>query len=116
MTSTLDIIDNHLRSFREGDLDRLMQDYGDDTVFFTVDGALQGPAAIRAFMAGLFREFAKPGADFDLRVKRVHGDVAYIVWTAATADNVYEFATDTFVVRGGRIAYQSFAGKVEPRR
>ena len=31
------------------------------------------------------------------------GDHAYIVWTAETADNAYEFATDTFVVRDGKI-------------
>ncbi|GIL05073.1 MAG: hypothetical protein AMXMBFR72_06950 [Betaproteobacteria bacterium] len=35
--------------------------------------------------------------------------------SAETADNVYEFATDTFIVRDGMIAAQSFAGKIAPR-
>ena len=43
-------------------------------------------------------------------------DIAYIVWTAETADNSYEFATDTFVVRNGKIIAQSFAAKVKPKR
>jgi hypothetical protein len=42
----------------------------------------------------------------------VEGDYAYILWSADTADNVYEMATDTFVVRNGKIVAQSFTGKI----
>jgi len=45
----------------------------------------------------------------------VAGDYAYILWNAETADNVYEVATDTFVVRDGKIVAQSFACKISPR-
>ena len=41
--------------------------------------------------------------------------MAHIIWSAETADNVYEFATDTFVVREGKISVQTFAGKVTPK-
>ena len=115
MTSTLDIIDHHLRSFADGDRDGIMEDYTDQSVLFTIDGPLEGCHRIRQLMSGLFEEFAKPGASFEMRAKSVEGEVAHIVWTAETADNRYEFATDTFVVRDGKIAYQSFAGKVKPR-
>ena len=43
------------------------------------------------------------------------GDYAYILWAAETADNVYELATDTFVVRDGKIIAQSFVGKITPK-
>jgi hypothetical protein len=33
-----------------------------------------------------------------------------------TADNVYEMATDTHVVRDGKIVAQSFAGQIKPKR
>jgi hypothetical protein len=115
MSSTLDIIDHHLRSFADGDLDGIMADYTEDSVLFTIDGPLEGCAPIRRLMTGLFAEFAKPGANFEMRAKSVEGEVGHIVWTAETADNRYEFATDTFVVREGKIAYQSFAGKIMPR-
>jgi hypothetical protein len=46
----------------------------------------------------------------------IDGDYAYIVWTAETADNSYEFATDTFVVRNEKIVAQSFAAKIKPKR
>jgi len=45
----------------------------------------------------------------------VEGDYAYILWTAETADNVYEVGADTFVVRDGKIVAQSFAGKIRPK-
>jgi hypothetical protein len=48
--------------------------------------------------------------------RSIEGDYAYIVWTAETADNSYEFATDTFVVRDGKIIAQSFAATINPKR
>ena len=116
MSSTLDVIDHHLESFADGDLEGIMADYTDDSVLFTIDGTLEGRGPIRRLMTGLFTEFGKPGASFEMRAKSVAGEVAHIVWSAETADHRYEFATDTFVVRDGKIAYQSFAGKIEPRR
>jgi len=60
-------------------------------------------------------EFGKPGATFRIKQQFVEGDCAYILWTAETADNVYEVGTDTFVVRDGKIVTQSFTGKITPK-
>lgn len=115
MSKTLEIIEHHLGSFHAGDIDGLMADYTDKSVLFTTNGTLIGRRAIRGMFEGLYAEFSKPGARFTMHTQSAEGEVAYIVWSAETADNHYEFATDTFVVRDGRIAYQSFAGKVVPR-
>jgi hypothetical protein len=45
----------------------------------------------------------------------IEGDHAYITWTAETADNSDEFATDTFVVRNGKIVAQSFAANIKSK-
>jgi hypothetical protein len=50
-----------------------------------------------------------------MQLRCIEGDHAYILWTAETADNWYEFATDTFVVRNGKIVAQSFAAKIKPK-
>jgi hypothetical protein len=63
----------------------------------------------------LIAEFGKPGATFQMKQQLVEGDYAYILSTAKTADNLYELATDTFVVREGRIVAQSFTAKVTPK-
>jgi len=64
----------------------------------------------------IFAEFAKPGTTFDLVRKDARGETAFILWKAETADHLYEFCTDTFFVRDGKIAAQTFAGKITPRR
>lgn len=114
MTSTTQLVQRHLQSFFAGDLDGILSDYAPDAVFFTPDGTLRGREAIRTFFTVLLAEFGKPGAVFNLKQQHAEGDHAYILWTARTADNHYELATDTFFVRGGAIAVQSFAGKITP--
>jgi len=115
MTSTKYIIDHHLQAFANRDLKGVLADYAPDAVFFTPQGPLRGPDAIRPLFQAMIAEFAKPGAEFKMKEQFVEGDYAYILWTAETADNVYELGTDTFIVRDGKIAAQSFTGKITPK-
>jgi len=116
MTTTNDVLDNHLKCFGENDLDGVLADYSSDVVLFIPDRPLKGLAAIKPFFQAIFSEFAKPGASFTMRQRYIDGDYAYILWSAETADNSYELATDTFVVRNGKIVAQSFAAKITPKR
>ena len=115
MTSTKDVLDHHMKCFGEGDLTGILSDYAPGAVLFTPDGPLRGTDAIRPLFQAMFAEFGKPGATFSMKQQSVEGDYAYILWTAETADNVYEVGTDTFVVRDGKIVAHSFAGKITPK-
>jgi ketosteroid isomerase-like protein len=115
MASTKEILDHHLRCFLQGDLEGLLSDYAPNILLFTLDGPLKGVDGITPFFQALFTEFGKPGASFKLKKQSVEGDYAYILWTAETDDNIYEMGSDTFVVRDGKIAVQSFAGKINPK-
>jgi ketosteroid isomerase-like protein len=115
MASTKDVIEHHLKCFDEGDLEGVLSDYARGAVLFTPDGPLRGVDAIRPLFQAMFTEFAKPGAAFSMKQQFAEGDYAYILWTAETADNVYELGTDTFVVRDGKIVAQSFTGKITPK-
>jgi len=115
MGSTNDVLDRHLRSFGEHDLKGILSDYAPGAVLFTPGGPLRGDE-IKAFFQALLAEFGKPGASFSLKYQSVEGDYGYILWTAETADNVYGLGTDTFVVRDGKIAVQSFAGNITPKQ
>lgn len=115
MASTKDVLDHHLKAFGEGDLPGILSDYAPGAVLFTPDGPIRGTEAMRPLFQALIAEFGKPGARFSLMRQSVEGDYAYILWTAETADNVYEVATDTFVVRDGKITAQSFTGKIVPK-
>src|SRR5687768_2704085 len=115
MTSTGDVLNHHLKCFGEGDLEGILADYSSDAVLFVPTGVLKGPGAMKPVFQALFSEFAKPGALFAMHQQYVDGDYAYILWSAETADNVYEAATDTFVVQDGKIVAQSFAAKITPK-
>ncbi len=116
MGSTKDVVDHHLKSFGEGDLKGILSDHAPGAILFTPEGPLRGIDAIRSLFQAMLAEFGKPGAAFSLKQQFVEGDYVYILWTAETADNVYELGTDTFVVREGKIVIQSFAGMIVPKR
>ena len=114
--STKDVFDHHVKCFGEGDLEGILADYSPSAILFTPDGPLKGIDAIRPFFQALLAEFGKPGTALRMERLSIEGDCAYCVWTAETADNVYELGTDTLVVRGGRIVAQSYAAKITPKR
>jgi len=116
MMCTSEVLDHHLKSFAELNVDGLLSDYAPDAVLFVPTGPLKGTDAIKPVFESLVSEFSKPGSTFNLEQRLIDGFHAYIVWNAETADNAYEFATDTFVVRNGKIVAQSFAAKVKAKR
>ncbi len=114
--TTESVLQHHLQCFGAGDLNGIISDYTEKSVLFTPNGVLRGTRAIRELFVGMFAEFAKPGASFEMVRQDVDGETAYIVWKARTTDNDYELGTDTFVIRGGKIEAQSFAAKIVPRK
>jgi ketosteroid isomerase-like protein len=116
LNSTEDVIENHIRRFREGNIEGVLDDFSPDAILFTPAGPLRGKSEIQALFQNLLTEFGKPGASDTVHTAIFEGDYAYLIWNGETADNYYEFATDTFVVRDGKIVAQSFAAKMTPKR
>ena len=114
--STQDVVNHHLEAFGAGSVDGIMEDYAMGSVFISTDGSvLRGPLQIRPMVEQMLAEFAKPGASFSMGPVVVEGDVGYTTWTAETADNVYEFGSDTFVIRDGKIVGHTLAMKATPK-
>jgi len=116
MATTREILDHHLAAFFVYDIEGVLSDYDEDIVFFTANGPLNGRDAVRRFFEPLIEEFRQPASSFNLQKYFVSGNHGYILWDAETPDNVFEMATDTFVVRDGRIAAQSFSAVQRPKR
>ena len=116
-STTQAVINHHLERFAALDLDLqgLLTDYAPDAVMIVPTGLLRGVYEIAPLFQNLTAEFAKPGATFDLQQQVIEGDVGYIWWTAETPDNSYELGTDTFFVRHGKIAVQTFGSKRRPK-
>jgi hypothetical protein len=104
-TSTEAVLESHLRAATVG-VDAVMQDYTDHSVLITHDATYRGVAEIRGFFTALFREL--PTGFFDamkMLRQEIVGEVAYILWERRP---IITQATDTLVVRDGKIVLQTF--------
>jgi hypothetical protein len=55
MVSTSEVLDRHLKSFAEYDVDGVVADYASDAVLFAPNGPLKGPDAIKPLLRLLYR-------------------------------------------------------------
>lgn len=109
------VLDHHLQSFGAGDLKAILSDYTDESIIITPDAVYRGPQQAAPYFEAFFAEFAKPGASFAMKQRTIEGETAFIVWSAETADNVYELGTDTFWIHDGKILTQTYAAHVTPK-
>ena len=104
--STQATLVHHLQALAEG-VDSILSDYTERSVLFTPDGPLRGLDEIRAFFTG-FLASSPPGLIQAMALLRedIDGEVAYVLWHA---EPFVPLATETFVVRGGKIVAQTLA-------
>ena len=114
--TTRQVLEHHLAALAAGDLDGILSDYTDHSTLIGPDGALKGRQAIRASFEGGLASLFKPGTyEFTMDTLHVADDIAYIVWHATCASADIVLGTDTFVVRDGKIAVQTFAAKIQAK-
>jgi hypothetical protein len=105
--STKATVDNHLQAFFRKSVDGVVQDYAKDSILITSDGPIRGLSEIRNFFK-TFIETMPAGflEAFKMQRQEFVGEIGYIVWDVSPW---VHFATDTFVVRDGKIVMQTFA-------
>lgn len=109
----LNIFQRHVAAFTSGDLDAVLNDFGEHSVVVTPDGVFEGRDRIRALYAGLLAEFGvidrgdSPGLTLD--ALHVRHDTILISWHAESMRHVFPFGTDTFICNGDQFARQSIA-------
>lgn len=104
--TTSDILQHHLSALGAQDIEAVVSDYTDDAVLLLPDGPVRGRDALRDFFTSFLK--TNPGLVDAIKLSRqdIEGEVAYIVWTAP---GFLALGTDTFVMRDGSIAVQTFA-------
>lgn len=94
------VLDHHMAALDRDDLDDVMSDYTEDSVFISnLGGVIKGLEAIR----GVFAMTSGGMAGFEAGVEHVDGEIGFVTWKA---DGI-ALGTDTFVVRDGKIAAQT---------
>lgn len=104
--TTETVLQNHLSAAGKG-VDAIMHDFAEDSVLITHQATYRGLAEIRQFYTALLEGLPEGFWNlYKLNRQVVVGDVAYILWDAKPW---FAMATDTLVVREGKIRYQTFA-------
>jgi ketosteroid isomerase-like protein len=110
------ILLRHWEAFGAGDINAIMADYAEDAVVITPDGLLKGNAQIRSLFAHIFASMFPPDlSSLNLTKQVVEGEMAYILWSGSSPRCSASFATDTFVIRDGKIVAQTFAAQLEEK-
>ena len=104
------VLDNHLAAAQRGDLEGVLSDFSEDSVLFLPQGPVRGMAGLHEFYKAFLTK-PPPGFPmaFELLRRDVDGEIAYIVWKAEPG---VKLATDTFLVRDGKIMVQTFAASL----
>jgi hypothetical protein len=114
--TTAEVVHHHLAAFGAGDVDEMLNDYTEESLLITANGTIAGLGPLREAFTGLLGGLFVPGTyEFTMDAEHVEGDVAHIVWHATCASSDVPLGTDTFVVRDGKIAVQTYTAKVDPK-
>lgn len=111
--SSRTVLLRHLSAFQDNNLEAVISDYTDESVLITPDSVYKGPEEIQAFFEVLIAQFPKHQSSFELDTLVVDDDLVYIIWHGKTPVLDIPFATDTFIIRNGKIHQQTFAGQLE---
>ena len=115
MTTTQEVVNHHLDCFGKGDIEGLLSDYTNDSILVTPMGTMDNLPALREGFGQLVAEFGQDGVTFEMGDVHIADDVAMVTWSADTPNNTYHFATDTFLIRNGKIERQTFTAHVTPK-
>jgi hypothetical protein len=109
-TESKRVLDHHWEAFKANDLDETMKDYTEESVLVTPNATYTGLDEIRTNFVNAFKAFPKDSTTFTLDKSVVSKDIGYILWTSKTPTFNLTYATDTFIIRDGKIIRQTFAG------
>ncbi len=112
MADAESVFQHHLEAFGAGDIDEILKDYTEDSLVIYDDRTAKGLSEIRKWFENFLDELLPPGCDFDLEQMRIADDLVFITWTAESEKYRFEFGTDTFLIRNGKVERQTVAAKV----
>ncbi|MET0966776.1 MAG: nuclear transport factor 2 family protein [Nakamurella sp.] len=108
-----EVFADHFAALAKRDVPLILQDFAEDAVLISPDGALAGLAGVEAFysqaLAGM------PDIEFTV-ASTVFGGAALLVrWTARASTATVSDGVDTFVFDDGKIALQSSWFTIDPK-
>jgi len=111
--TTTEIFEDHLAKRLAGDVEGdIRTNYSPDVVFLTGTGAFKGHEGVRASARELAR-YLPDDSSFEYRHTLVEGDYAFLEWTTRSKHGQVTDGADSFVIRDGKIIFQSIHYSVD---
>ena len=102
MRTAAEIFDDHLARADRGDIEGdIAANFAEDCVLLTTYGRFAGHAGVREAAALLAHQV--PDASWHYSQRQVHGDIAFLEWTADGRDAIVRDGADSFLIRDDRI-------------
>lgn len=96
----------HLIAVGERNIDKLMEDYTEESVLMIPSEKYAGLDRIRLFFGTMF-ELLPEGCEMTLTDRRAEGNIGFVVWAAESDSIKVPFATDTIIFEDGKIKYHT---------
>ena len=109
------VLEHHLATFVNNDLDGLMNDYTDESELWTENGVIKGREGIRSFFSYAFGLFPKGSTQLQLKKQIVEKDKAFLIWQAESPSVSVPIGVDTFLFEDDKIVYQSTGLMIQPK-
>lgn len=111
--STQEVFEDHLSKRDENDLEGdLKYNFAPDVVLLTCTGVLRGHGGVRRSHKILMDSL--PDASIECFNRLVDGEFAFLEWRAMSSSVEVREGADSFVIRDGKICFQSIHYKVHP--
>lgn len=114
-TKTKEVLDHHLSAFMEADVDEVLKGFSEESEILTPQGPVKGLSAIRSFLEEIFKIVPK-GSTLELKQEIIRDNMAYIVWSGESVFVSIPLGTDTFMIEGDKILYQTLAAQIIPKQ
>lgn len=106
MRSTQEVVDSHLQLRKDGALEEdITNNYADDVILLTGTGMFTGHDGVRKSASELDRYLGE--SDFQYQNVLCEREYGFLEWTATNKDKQVRDGADSFVVRDGKIIFQS---------
>lgn len=112
---TAAVVRHRLEAIRAGDIDAIMGYYTENSTIYTTDGPVKGLEAIRQLFLVFFAGPFAGVESLEILRQDCEGEFAYLYWKAKTAAIEIPCATDTIIIRDGKIVVQSCAAHFIPK-
>lgn len=100
--STREVFDDHLARADDGDIEGdIAANFANDCMLLTTYGRFAGHDGVREAAALLARQV--PDATYRYTQRSVHGEIAFLEWTANGRGATVRDGADSFLIQDGRV-------------